>query len=48
MQQELKDAVAMFQNSTMAMDHLSPALEFIILQTGAKMYGTKEGLETDS
>lgn len=37
--QELKDAVAMFQRSTIAMDHLSPALEFVVLQTGAKMYG---------
>ena len=39
MQKELEDAVNMFQRSTMAMDHLSPALEFVVLQTGAKMYG---------
>jgi hypothetical protein len=37
--QELKDAVAMFQRSTTALDKLSPALEFVVLQTGAKMYG---------
>ncbi|TID16126.1 hypothetical protein E6O75_ATG09184 [Venturia nashicola] len=36
--QELKDAVAMFKRSTIAMDNLSPALEFVVLQTGAKMY----------
>jgi hypothetical protein len=29
----------MFRRSTIAIDHLSPALEFIVLQTGAKMYG---------
>ena len=39
MHKELKDAVDMFQRSTMAMDHLSPSLEFVVLQTGAKMYG---------
>ncbi|KAK3116452.1 hypothetical protein LTR53_003178 [Teratosphaeriaceae sp. CCFEE 6253] len=39
MQQELDDAVSMFQRSTTALDHLSPALEFVVLQTGAKMYG---------
>lgn len=39
MQKELEDAVNMFKRSTMAMDHLSPALEFVVLQTGAKMYG---------
>jgi hypothetical protein len=39
MQQELDDAVAMFRRSTTALDHLSPALEFVVLQTGAKMYG---------
>lgn len=38
-QKELDDAVAMFKRSTMAIDHLSPALEFVVLQTGAKMYG---------
>ena len=46
MQKELEDAVAMFKHSTMAMDHLSPALEFVILQTGAKMYGAKNILKT--
>lgn len=39
MQQELEDAVSMFKQSTIAMDHLSPSLEFVVLQTGAKMYG---------
>lgn len=29
----------MFKRSTTAMDKLSPALEFVVLQTGAKMYG---------
>jgi hypothetical protein len=29
----------MFRRSTRAIDHLSPALEFVVLQTGAKMYG---------
>jgi hypothetical protein len=29
----------MFQRSTIAMNNLSPALEFVVLQTGAKMYG---------
>ncbi|KAK5098625.1 hypothetical protein LTR70_002513 [Exophiala xenobiotica] len=38
-QKELEDAVAMFKRSTTAMDHLSPVLEFVVLQTGAKMYG---------
>jgi hypothetical protein len=37
--QEYKDADKMFRRSTTAMDHLSPALEFVVLQTGAKMYG---------
>jgi hypothetical protein len=37
--QEYKDAEAMFRRSTIAMDYLSPALEFVVLQTGAKMYG---------
>lgn len=36
-QQELEEAVAMFKRSTLAMDHLSPKLEFLVLQTGAKM-----------
>ncbi|KAF1990405.1 hypothetical protein K402DRAFT_348505 [Aulographum hederae CBS 113979] len=39
LQQELEDAVDMFKRSTIALDHLSPALEFVVLQTGAKMYG---------
>lgn len=39
MQKELEEAVQMFKASTMAMDKLSPALEFVVLQTGAKMYG---------
>lgn len=29
----------MFKRSTIAMDRLSSALEFVVLQTGAKMYG---------
>jgi nucleoside-diphosphate-sugar epimerase len=29
----------MFARSTIALDHLSPSLEFVVLQTGAKMYG---------
>lgn len=37
--QEYKDADEMFRRSATAMDHLSPALEFVVLQTGAKMYG---------
>ena len=45
MQKELEDAVNMFKHSTMAMDHLSPALEFVVLQTGAKMYGTEHNLQ---
>jgi hypothetical protein len=45
MQQELEDAVTMFKHSTMAMDHLSPALEFVVLQTGAKMYGKQQRTE---
>ncbi|OCL09603.1 hypothetical protein AOQ84DRAFT_388059 [Glonium stellatum] len=39
LKKELDDAVTMFQRSTTAMDHLSPKLEFVVLQTGAKMYG---------
>lgn len=31
--------MAMFKRSTIAIDNLSPALEFVVLQTGAKMYG---------
>lgn len=34
---ELEEAVAMFKRSTLAMDHLSPKLEFVVLQTGTKM-----------
>ncbi|KAG9230628.1 hypothetical protein BJ875DRAFT_498972 [Amylocarpus encephaloides] len=37
--QEFKDAEAMFRRSTIAMNNLSLSLEFIVLQTGAKMYG---------
>jgi hypothetical protein len=37
--QEFKDMVSMFQRSTIAVDHLSPALEFVVLQTGSKWYG---------
>ncbi|KAF2430454.1 hypothetical protein EJ08DRAFT_633974 [Tothia fuscella] len=37
--QELLDAVDMFKRSTIAIDHLSPGLEFVVLQTGAKLYG---------
>jgi nucleoside-diphosphate-sugar epimerase len=37
--QELEDAVNMFKRSIIAMDRLSSALEFVVLQTGAKMYG---------
>lgn len=36
-QQELEEAIAMFKRSTLAMDQLSPNLEFLVLQTGAKM-----------
>ncbi|KAK5117991.1 hypothetical protein LTR62_004035 [Meristemomyces frigidus] len=39
MQKELEDAVSMFKRSTIAVDHLCPAMEFVVLQTGAKMYG---------
>jgi len=39
LQQELKDAVSMFKRAVTAMDVLSPALEFVVLQLGAKMYG---------
>lgn len=39
LQQEFEDAVNMFKRSTTAMDRLAPALEFVVLQTGAKMYG---------
>jgi hypothetical protein len=37
MQKELEEAVAMFKRATIAIDKLSPKLEFVVLQTGAKM-----------
>jgi hypothetical protein len=37
MQKELEEAIAMFKRSTLAMDKLSPKLEFLVIQTGAKM-----------
>ncbi|KIW09230.1 uncharacterized protein PV09_00157 [Verruconis gallopava] len=37
--QELEDMVNMFKRSTTAIDHLSPNLEFVVLQTGSKWYG---------
>ncbi|KAH7121051.1 hypothetical protein B0J11DRAFT_490887 [Dendryphion nanum] len=39
MQKELEEAIAMFKRSTIAVDKLSKKLEFVVLQTGAKMYG---------
>jgi hypothetical protein len=36
-QKELEEAVAMFKRSTIAVDKLSKKLEFVVLQTGAKM-----------
>jgi len=39
-QKELAEAVAMLKRSTLAMDHLCPDLEFLVLQTGAKMCTT--------
>ncbi|KAF2465274.1 uncharacterized protein BDR25DRAFT_328677 [Lindgomyces ingoldianus] len=39
LQKELVEAVAMFKRSIIAMDRLSMKLEFVVLQTGAKMYG---------
>jgi len=36
-QKELEEAVAMFKRATIAVDKLSPKLEFVVLQTGAKM-----------
>lgn len=38
-QQELKDMTAMWERSIKAIDHLSPALEFVVDQTGSKWYG---------
>ncbi|KAH7078179.1 hypothetical protein BKA63DRAFT_410154 [Paraphoma chrysanthemicola] len=42
---ELEDAVAMWTRSVLAIDHLSPKLEFVVLQTGAKacMYFLSHG-----
>lgn len=37
MQKELEEAVAMFRRATIAVDKLAPKLEFVVLQTGAKM-----------
>lgn len=39
LQQEYQDAVNMFKRSIIAIDRLSSSLEFVVLQTGAKMYG---------
>ncbi|KAF2638754.1 hypothetical protein P280DRAFT_550854 [Massarina eburnea CBS 473.64] len=36
---ELEDAVSMLRRSIVAIDKLSEELEFVVLQTGAKMYG---------
>ncbi|KAK4936388.1 hypothetical protein LTR10_022714 [Elasticomyces elasticus] len=38
-EQEKKDAVDMLSRSITAVDRLSPVLEFVAFQTGAKMYG---------
>ncbi|KAG9240196.1 hypothetical protein BJ878DRAFT_311979 [Calycina marina] len=38
-EQEYKDADDMFKRAVIAIDHLCPKLEFVVLQTGAKMYG---------
>lgn len=38
-QKELQDAVNMWLRSTTAADHLSPSLEFVVLQPGSKTYG---------
>lgn len=37
MQKELEEAIAMFKRATIAVDKLAPKLEFVVLQTGAKM-----------
>jgi hypothetical protein len=37
MQKELEEAIAMFKRATIAVDKLAPKLEFLVLQTGAKM-----------
>jgi hypothetical protein len=36
-QKELEEAVSMWKKAVIAVDNLCPALEFIVLQTGAKM-----------
>ncbi|KAH7039882.1 uncharacterized protein B0I36DRAFT_370828 [Microdochium trichocladiopsis] len=36
---ELEENIAMFKRAITAVDRLSPALEFVVLQTGAKTYG---------
>ncbi|PGH26440.1 hypothetical protein AJ80_01938 [Polytolypa hystricis UAMH7299] len=38
-QKELEEALAMFKRAVTAIDTLSSALDFVVLQTGAKMYG---------
>ncbi|KAI9766950.1 MAG: hypothetical protein M1835_007119 [Candelina submexicana] len=37
--QEVQDAVTMLSHSITAIDTISPALEFVVLQLGTKMYG---------
>ncbi|KAF2737733.1 hypothetical protein EJ04DRAFT_532905 [Polyplosphaeria fusca] len=39
LQKELEEAVAMWKRTVIAVDRLSKKLEFVVLQTGAKMYG---------
>lgn len=41
LQKELEEAIAMFKRSTIAIDRLSKKLEFVVLQTGAKMCKSK-------
>ncbi|KAF2138298.1 uncharacterized protein K452DRAFT_91584 [Aplosporella prunicola CBS 121167] len=38
-EEEIEDAVVMLQRAIKAVDQLCPALEFVVLQTSAKMYG---------
>ncbi|KAH7406659.1 hypothetical protein DE146DRAFT_778040 [Phaeosphaeria sp. MPI-PUGE-AT-0046c] len=38
-EKELKEAVEMYKKALIAVDKLCPTLEFVVLQTGAKMYG---------
>ncbi|KAJ4364073.1 hypothetical protein N0V83_009528 [Neocucurbitaria cava] len=38
-QKELEEAVDMWKKTVIAVDRLCPKLEFVVLQTGAKMYG---------